>query len=87
LQRKGGQGRAAFLQQAGIGFGPGVCVIGDGKFSNGGRGRLLTFSSPQARRAIAFDKKPSVIPTGASRSEAQRRDLFCCLSDKRRSLD
>jgi hypothetical protein len=31
--------------------------------------------------------KNSVIPTEAERSEAQRRDLFCCLQDKRRSLD
>ena len=28
----------------------------------------------------------SVIPTGAERSEAQWRDLFCCLADKTRSL-
>ena len=32
-------------------------------------------------------KSNSVIPTGASRSEAQWRDLFCCLGDKTRSLD
>jgi hypothetical protein len=31
--------------------------------------------------------KNSVIPTGAERSEAQWRDLFCCLDEKRRSLD
>ena len=31
--------------------------------------------------------KTSVIPTGAERSEAQRRDLFCCFGDKTRSLD
>jgi hypothetical protein len=31
-------------------------------------------------------KKP-VIPTGAKRSEAQWRDLFCCFGDKKRSLD
>jgi hypothetical protein len=31
--------------------------------------------------------KNFVIPTGAERSEAQRRDLFCCLGDKKRSLD
>jgi hypothetical protein len=31
--------------------------------------------------------KNSVIPTGAERSEAQRRDLFSFLDDKRRSLD
>ncbi len=31
--------------------------------------------------------KNSVIPTEAERSEAQRRDLFCCLRDKMRSLD
>jgi hypothetical protein len=31
--------------------------------------------------------KTSVIPTGAERSEAQWRDLFYCLGDKRRSLD
>ena len=30
--------------------------------------------------------KNSVIPTEAERSEAQRRDLFCCLGDKKRSL-
>ena len=30
--------------------------------------------------------KNSVIPTGAERSEAQWRDLFCCLGDKKRSL-
>jgi len=29
--------------------------------------------------------KNSVIPTGAERSEAQWRDLFCCFGDKRRS--
>jgi len=28
-----------------------------------------------------------VIPTGAERSEAKWRDLFCCCVDKRRSLD
>ncbi len=31
--------------------------------------------------------KNVVIPTGAERSETQRRDLFCCLGDKKRSLD
>ena len=31
--------------------------------------------------------KNTVIPTGAERSEAQWRDLFSCLGDKRRSLD
>jgi hypothetical protein len=31
--------------------------------------------------------KNSVIPTGAERSEAQWRDLFCCFGDKKRSLD
>jgi hypothetical protein len=31
--------------------------------------------------------KNSVIPTGAERSEAQWRDLVCCLDKKRRSLD
>jgi hypothetical protein len=31
--------------------------------------------------------KTSVIPTGAERSEAQWRDLFSCLGDKKRSLD
>jgi len=31
--------------------------------------------------------KDSVLPTEASRSEAQRRDLFWCFGDKRRSLD
>ena len=31
--------------------------------------------------------KNSVIPTGAERSEAQWRDLFCCIGDMRRSLD
>jgi hypothetical protein len=31
--------------------------------------------------------KNFVIPTGAERSEAQWRDLFCGFSDKRRSLD
>ena len=30
--------------------------------------------------------KTSVIPTGAERSEAQWRDLFSCLGDKKRSL-
>jgi hypothetical protein len=30
--------------------------------------------------------KTSVIPTGAERSEAQWRDLFCCFGDKKRSL-
>ena len=30
--------------------------------------------------------KNSVIPTGAERSEAQWRDLFCCHGDKKRSL-
>jgi len=30
--------------------------------------------------------KNTVIPTGAERSEAQWRDLFCCLDDKKRSL-
>jgi len=31
--------------------------------------------------------KNSVIPTGAERSEAQWRDLFCCLGNMKRSLD
>jgi hypothetical protein len=31
--------------------------------------------------------KNFVIPTGAERSEAQWRDLFCRPGDKRRSLD
>jgi hypothetical protein len=29
----------------------------------------------------------SVIPTGAERSEAHWRDLFCCCVGKKRSLD
>jgi hypothetical protein len=29
----------------------------------------------------------TVIPTGAERSEAQWRDLFCRYADKKRSLD
>jgi len=49
--------------------------------------------SPKGK-AIADDKN-SVIPTGAEPldfargrlREAQRRDLFCCLCDMRRSLD
>ena len=36
--------------------------------------------------AIACGKN-SVIPTGAERSEAQWKDLFCCFGDKTRSLD
>jgi hypothetical protein len=35
---------------------------------------------------IAYGKN-FVIPTGAERSEAQWRDLFCSLGDKKRSLD
>ena len=31
--------------------------------------------------------KTPVIPTGAERSEAQWRDLFCCLGNMKRSLD
>jgi hypothetical protein len=40
--------------------------------------------------AIVYSCSPtknSVIPTGAERSEAQWRDLFCCFGGKRRSLD
>ena len=35
---------------------------------------------------MAYDQN-SVIPTEAERSEAQWRDLLCCLGDKNRSLD
>jgi hypothetical protein len=41
---------------------------------------------PVMIREIAYDRF-SVIPTGAERSEAQWRDLFCRCVDKRRSLD
>ena len=41
---------------------------------------------PRSGRAIAYDQN-SVIPTGAERSEAQWRDLFGRLGDKKRSLD
>jgi hypothetical protein len=40
-----------------------------------------------ARTRLSHLTKNSVIPTGAERSEAQWRDLFCCFGDKKRSLD
>jgi hypothetical protein len=36
---------------------------------------------------LSHETKTCVVPTGAERSEAQWRDLFCCLGDKTRSLD
>jgi hypothetical protein len=43
-------------------------------------------SSPPLGQGYRIWQKTSVIPTGAERSEAQWRDLFCCLDDKKRSL-
>jgi hypothetical protein len=48
-----------------------------------------------AKAGLSHLTKNSVIPTGAEPldfardrlREAQRRDLFCCFGDKRRSLD
>jgi len=39
-----------------------------------------------ARTRLSHLTKNSVIPTGAERSEAQWRDLFLCLGNKKRSL-
>ena len=47
--------------------------------------RLTALDRPHKSAANA-DAKNSVIPTGAERSEAQWRDLFCCLGNKKRSL-
>ena len=46
----------------------------------------ISFASP-AKAGLSHLTKNSVIPTGAERSEAQWRDLFCCFGDKKRSLD
>ena len=42
---------------------------------------------PSSSVLMGYRQKTSVIPTGAERSEAQRRDLFCCFGNKKRSLD
>jgi hypothetical protein len=47
----------------------------------------MTEHLPPEDQGYSHVPKNSVIPTEASRSEAQRRDLFWCFGDKRRSLD
>jgi hypothetical protein len=48
---------------------------------------MISLASPVMRAGVSHMIKNSVIPTGAERSEAQWRDLFCCPVDKKRSLD
>ena len=48
---------------------------------------MISLASPVMPAGLSHVIKNSVIPTGAERSEAQWRDLFCCSGDKKRSLD
>jgi hypothetical protein len=50
-------------------------------------GHSLRLPTPPSSWQVSHPTKNTVIPTGAERSEAERRDLFCCFNDKRRSLD